>query len=43
MRLVCRNLDAVQCRWALFVEKGSEADQIVRQELLADSIVEGRA
>ena len=39
----CDQLDDLRCRWTLFIEKGSAAEQIVRQELLIDSTVEGNA
>jgi len=42
LRQACGLVD-MKCRWALFVAKDSAAEQIVRRELLADSIVEGCA
>jgi hypothetical protein len=43
LRLFCQQLDNTKCRWALFVEQGSTAEQITRQEILADSITQGNA
>lgn len=39
----CGMLSNTQCQWALFVEKGSAADQITQQELLLDSVPKGSA
>ena len=36
LRQFCQELDNTRCRWALFVEAGSTAEQITRQELLLD-------
>jgi hypothetical protein len=43
LRHFCQQLDNVKCRWVLFIESGSDAEQIARQELLRDGIAEGRA
>jgi hypothetical protein len=43
LRMSCERLGAVKCQWALFIEKGSSAEQIVRCQLLIDSVVEGSA
>jgi hypothetical protein len=43
LRVFCQQLDNTKCRWALFVEHGSVAEQITRQEILADSITQGSA
>jgi hypothetical protein len=43
LRVMCQQLDNTQCRWALFVEHGSTAEQITRQEILVDSITQGSA
>jgi hypothetical protein len=43
IRNCCAQLSDVKCRWLLCVESGSSADAIVRAEVFADSIVEGRA
>jgi hypothetical protein len=43
LRTFCQQLDNTSCRWALFVEHGSMAEQITRQEILADSITQGSA
>jgi hypothetical protein len=37
----CTQLAGVQCRWVLFVDESVE--QLVRQQLLADAVVEGNA
>jgi hypothetical protein len=41
LREFCQQLDNATCRWALFVERDSTAEQIARQELLLDSVPEG--
>jgi hypothetical protein len=41
LKICCEQLDNVKCRWCLFVEAGSVAEQIARQELLLDSVPEG--
>jgi hypothetical protein len=43
LRQFCNQLSGKKCRWALFVEAGSMAEQITRQEILADSITQGSA
>jgi hypothetical protein len=43
LQVFCQQLDNTKCRWALFVEAGSMAEQITRQEILADSITQGSA
>jgi hypothetical protein len=43
LRTFCQQLDNTKCRWALFVEAGSMAEQITRQEILIDSVTEGNA
>jgi hypothetical protein len=43
LRTFCTELTGKQCRWALFVEKGSMAEQITRQEILLDATTEGNA
>jgi hypothetical protein len=43
LRIMCQQLDNVDCQWMLFVEAGSAAEQITRQEILADSITQGNA
>jgi hypothetical protein len=43
LRTFCHQLDNTKCQWALFVEHGSTAEQITRQEILADSIAQGNA
>jgi hypothetical protein len=43
LRQFCQQLGDVKCRWALFVESGSVAEQIARQELLIDSVGEGHS
>jgi hypothetical protein len=43
LRHCCDQLSGKQCRWALFVEHGSTAEQITRQEILTDSIAQGNA
>jgi hypothetical protein len=43
LRLFCQQLDNTQCRWALFVEHGSTAEQITRAEILRDATTEGSA
>jgi hypothetical protein len=43
LRTFCGQLSNTRCRWALFVEAGSTAEQITREELLRDSAPEGHA
>jgi hypothetical protein len=43
LRQCCKQLTGKKCRWALFVEAGSMAEQITRQEILIDSVTEGNA
>jgi hypothetical protein len=43
IQTACSQLDDVDCRWLICVEPGSEADQIVREEVLRDSTAEGHA
>lgn len=43
LQTVFANLHGRECRWCLFIEKGSEAEVIVRRELLADTEVEGHS
>lgn len=43
LRMMCRHLFQQKMEWLLCVEKGSEAERVARDELLADSIVEGHA
>jgi|SRR5581483_10000199 len=43
MQHACRLLDHMKCRWCLFVEKQSQAEQVVRAELLTDTVVEGHS
>jgi hypothetical protein len=43
LKQFCGELAGMDCRWALFVEKGSTAERIVRAELLLDAKVAGTA
>jgi hypothetical protein len=43
LRTFTGQLDGVTCRWALFVEAGSTAEQITREEILIDSVPDGNA
>jgi hypothetical protein len=43
LRTFCEQLNNTRCRWALFVEAGSAAEQITRAEILLDGIPEGNA
>src|SRR5579862_98738 len=38
---MCNELSDVACRWALCIESGSLAEQIVRETLLRDAVPEG--
>jgi hypothetical protein len=39
----CQQLSDTTCQWCLFVETGSAADRITRDEILLDSVTEGTA
>jgi hypothetical protein len=43
LRTFCDELVGKSCQWALFVERGSMAEQITRQELLLDATTQGNA
>jgi hypothetical protein len=43
MQTACERLTNVQCQWLLCVQPGSDGDAIVREMLLLDAAVEGRA
>jgi hypothetical protein len=43
LRHCCDQLAGKKCRWALFVEAGSTAEQITRAEILRDATTEGAA
>lgn len=43
LRLMFEQLAEVKCRWFLFVERGTDADDIVRAELLLDATPGGIA
>ena len=43
LKQFCGQIDGVRMGWALFVEKGSAAEEIAREELLLDMKVEGSA
>jgi hypothetical protein len=43
LRQCCQQLSGKKCRWALFVEKGSAAEQITRAEILRDAKPQGFA
>jgi hypothetical protein len=43
LKQFCAELSDVKCRWALFVEAGSAAESIAREELLLDTKTEGHA
>jgi hypothetical protein len=43
LRHFCSHVINMKVQWALFIELGSPAEQIARQELLLDSVVEGHS
>lgn len=43
LKRFCGELSDVKCQWALFVEAGSIAESIVREEMLRDAVEEGHA
>jgi hypothetical protein len=43
LKVFCQQLIGMRCRWALCLEPGSPAEQLVRNELLLDFATEGNA
>jgi hypothetical protein len=41
LKQACGELSDVHCRWAILVERGSDAEAVVRAEILLDAIPEG--